>query len=372
MVVRMRKRPYCWGVVFSGIDDRGEVELFPKILARLQGSPVGALVIGKQSLDARVWLPGESVGTPVDRVMVVGRRLERWTPTSSRGDTPSSDSHEGRYSRQVLALGEHSREQLRTLRVAVIGAGGIGSMVHQQLLHLGVGRIDVFDPDLLEESNLSRVVGSDPSQVGTPKVEVAMALRNRTAPDLTGDGVRGDVTCSEVAQRLTEANVVFCCSDNLSSRLVANRIAHQYYVPLIDLGLDVQLEEGDSDQVRAVGGRVMLVHPDGPCLGCLGVLQADALARETGQIVHPGYITGRNEPAPSVISFNGVVASLAVSEFLNLVTGYASRYEPVYHRYDGMRGVVRAYALKPEEPCQVCTEVLGRGDGLDLPTRQRA
>jgi hypothetical protein len=116
----------------------------------------------------------------------------------------------------------------------------------------------------------------------------------------------------------------------------------------------------------------MLITPDGPCLACLGVLDAEALEREAGAVAPAGYLRGHAEPAPSVISFNGVVASLGVCELLRLVTGYAERSETVYHRYDGVRGLVRACTLRAEQACEVCSEVRGRGDTLPLPVRQAA
>lgn len=359
------------GVRFSAIDDGGEQALFPRIRERIAGRPVGAMVFGQTSLDARLWLPGETAGRAVDRVTVVCTDSLRWlTPTGAAHDTGESVAASGsddRRARQSLALGATSRKALAGLHVAVVGAGGLGSLVYQQLVHLGVGYVDVIDPDVLEDSNLSRVVWSTPADIGRPKVTMLTEAGRRVAPEMAGTGVQGDVKIADVAARLLGADLVVGCTDNLTSRLVLNRLAHQYYLPLLDLGVDVQLREDDPSRVRAIGGRVMLVSPDGPCLGCLGVLDPEVLAREAGVAAPNGYLRGHDEPAPSVISFNGVVASLAVSEILRLVTGYADRPEPVYHRYDGVRGLVRAYALRAEQACETCREVRGAGDALPLP-----
>lgn len=364
------------GVRFSAIDDGGEQALFPRIQGRAPGLPVGAIVFGRESLDGRLWLPGEAAGRPVDRVVVVGTNRLAWLPPTGAarrsGTLATSSGADDRQARQVLALGAASREILRELHVAVVGAGGLGSLVYQQLVHLGVGRVDVVDPDVLEESNLSRVAWSTPGDVGRPKVDVLAEAGRRVAPDLVGEPIRRDVTRADVTARLLGADVVVGCTDNLTSRLVLNRLVHQYYLPLLDLGIDVQLRSDDLARVRAIGGRVMLVSPDGPCLGCLGVFDPEVLGRETGGVAPGGYLGGHDEPAPSVISFNGVVASLGVSELLRLVSGFAERPEPVYQRYDGVRGLVRTYALRAEQPCGVCAEVRGQGDALPLPTRQAA
>ncbi len=361
------------GVHFSAIDDAGERILFPRIQERAPGLPVGAIVFGQESLDARLWLSDETEGQPVDRIVVVGTDCLRWLrPTGAARRFHTLVTESGTADRQALALGEASREVLSELHVAVVGAGGLGSLVYQQLVHLGVGCADVFDPDVLEQSNLSRVVWSTFEDIGLPKVETLSRAGRRVMPDLVGQSVQGDVTYADVASRLLEADLVMGCTDNLTSRLVLNRLAHQYYLPLLDLGVDVQLRQDDPTRVRAIGGRVMLVSPDGPCLGCLGVLDPVALGREAEGIVPGGYLGRHDEPAPSVISFNGVVASLGVCELLRLVTGYVERPEPIYQRYDGVRGLVRAYALRAEQACDVCAEVRGSGDSLPLPTRQTA
>src|SRR5512136_1109406 len=65
------------------------------------------------------------------------------------------------------------KEQLRLFRahVAVIGCGGLGGYVIEELARLGVGRITAIDPDVFEEHNLNRQLFSSPENLGKPKVE---------------------------------------------------------------------------------------------------------------------------------------------------------------------------------------------------------
>ena len=109
-----------------------------------------------------------------------GRERERTLSQDGTDDGTSSihsplagGASHGRDDRQVRAFGEPGQRLLRRLHFAVIGAGGTGSLVCQQLAHLGASCITVVDPDLVEETNLNRLVGSIPSDVGRPKVEVA-------------------------------------------------------------------------------------------------------------------------------------------------------------------------------------------------------
>jgi len=273
-----------------------------------------------------------------------------------------------RYSRQVLAFGEHGQRLLGDMSVAVVGVGGIGSQVYEQLVRLGVRAVMPVDDDVIEESNLTRVVGSSPSDIGRPKVQVMHELGLRINSHLKSGPLRGSVLHASVAMKLRGVDVIFCCTDNLRSRVVVNRMAHQYFIPVIDTGVDIQPDPIEARRIRRIGGRVMLVYPDGPCLGCLGILAPQLIQAEIeGEL--PSYVQGQNIAAPSVISFNGTVASLAITEFLNLVTGFAQRDTRTYLVYDGMNGLVKTCALLSVGDCQLCSEVKALGDRVPLPCK---
>src|SRR6185436_5199894 len=70
-------------------------------------------------------------------------------------------------------LGRHARERLTTARVGVVGYGGGGSHVVQQLAHVLVPNLTVFEPQNLEDTNLNRVVGACEEDIGKPKLAIA-------------------------------------------------------------------------------------------------------------------------------------------------------------------------------------------------------
>lgn len=82
-----------------------------------------------------------------------------------------------RFDRQGF-LGARSEELLRTATVAIVGLGGGGSHIAQQLGHVGVGNLILFDPDQVEHSNLNRLVGATTRDADdrTYKVDVAARL----------------------------------------------------------------------------------------------------------------------------------------------------------------------------------------------------
>lgn len=84
-----------------------------------------------------------------------------------------------RYSRNLGLLGANGQMNVRNTRVGIVGVGGLGSHVIQQLAYLGTRQFVVVDQDLVELSNLNRLVGARPSDVGSLKVDVAVRVISR-------------------------------------------------------------------------------------------------------------------------------------------------------------------------------------------------
>src|SRR5206468_1741580 len=105
-------------------------------------------------------------------VIGVGSRL-LW------GREVTTEASEVSFDRQVRAFGAAGQDRLREMRVGIVGLGGTGSIVLEQLAHLGVRRFLLMDPDFVERTNLNRLVGSTESDVGKSKVEVATAYAKR-------------------------------------------------------------------------------------------------------------------------------------------------------------------------------------------------
>lgn len=352
-------------VTFSPIDDHGEELLLTRIQQRVPSRPHATMVFGPSGIDARLWKRGKGF-QPVDLIRVIGPTIKEIYPTgSSQIDKITlSDMHH----RQILAFGEVGQKRIQKTKVAIVGLGGTGSQVFQQLAHLGVKRFVIIDHDYVEESNRSRIVGSRPddSAKGKPKVEVMERLGREIDPRIEIFSVRNSVNNLSAALQLRDADVIFCCTDNLRSRLVLNRTAFQYLIPLVDIGIDIHASE--HGKIQSASGRVMVILPDEPCLVCLGIITPEALQVETDH--ETGYISGEDIPDPSVISLNGAVASLAVTEFIDLLTGFERRKDPeTYQMYDILKGVVWREKMTHTHPCNICKEVRALGDNLELPCK---
>ena len=89
-----------------------------------------------------------------------------------------------RYARQEALWGEEGQRKLSEAHVAVIGAGGLGSPALLYLAGAGVGRISLFDDDVVSPSNLHRQVIHTTSAIGTPKTDSAAAAVRALNPCL--------------------------------------------------------------------------------------------------------------------------------------------------------------------------------------------
>lgn len=222
-------------------------------------------------------------------------------------------------------LGPRSDQILASTRVAIIGLGGGGSHIVQQLAHIGVGNFLLIDDDCVEKSNLNRLVGATrlDALLKRRKTAVAGRLIKRINP-------RANVRTfnkkwHHAANFLRDRDVIFGCVDTLTCRRELETAARRYLTPYIDIGMDVHAE---GDQYR-ITGQVILSMPGCPCLRCLGLLREDLLAEEANRY---GAAGARSQ----VVWPNGVLASCAVGVFVNLITPWHDKHkETQYLEYDG-------------------------------------
>lgn len=229
-----------------------------------------------------------------------------------------------RYSRQTF-LGPGSADLLRSAKVAIIGVGGGGSHIAQQVAHVGIGHIQLYDPDQVEESNLNRLVGATAKDVPLhePKVRVAERMVRAVNPELHTETFSSPWQLAAVAIR--EADVIVSCVDSYAARQDIEVTARRFLIPLIDIGMDVHLVE-DKPHIT---GQVILSMPGGPCMKCLGFLNDRKLREEATRY-------GAAGERPQVVWTNGVLASVAVGILVDLVTGWRGfRGTCEYLHYDG-------------------------------------
>lgn len=344
---------------FSPIDDQGEAIMKEFLESRSPGVRHGAVLITPNATLARELGTGN------------GWEVAGVGPTLAWGKDVEDSSGEDRFDRQIRAFGATGQRRLRKVKVGIVGLGGTGSVVLQQLAHLGVSEFMLMDPDTVEVTNLNRLVGAVPSDVGLHKVEVAKRSVSAINPSANFFTTTESVLIDDVARSLADVDFVFCCTDSHGSRAVLNQVAYQYLIPMIDMGVVIVVSEG---AILNIAAKVQFLGPGVSCLTCGNSLNPEMVRRDLMtefQRQQDPYIQGAEEPAPSVITLNSVAASYATTMFLSVVLGVGPKAR--YINYDGLTGVSRAARSIPNPACIVCSPrgTLGRGDEWPLAARRR-
>ena len=357
-------------VRFTKTDLDGLKEFVPYILDDLPSEPYAATVWGQESVDGLCWRSSTKNQIPLEEVRIVGENITRIITTSrlKKLRTRSKDGLDDRASRQVLMIGAQGQEHVRQTKVAVVGLGGLGSQVVQMLTYLGVRNFVLVDFDKVEAINLNRLVGAEPKDLGKSKVDIAerMIKRILCTSNRPVQKFETDLRDERVLNALKKTDVIFGCVDRDGPRLILNELSLAYMIPYIDCAFGINAE---NDLIREAGGRVILVKPEGPCLICCKEIDiraaSDDLApqEEFEERARQGYVTGMDVSSPSVISLDGTVASLAVTEFLALVTGF--RPTRTYTFYDMLEQRVVPRLVEPDPKCVACT-VRGIGDKASI------
>ena len=272
---------------------------------------------------------------------------------------------EGRYHRQELFFGKEGQERLAKCAVAIVGLGGLGSHVVQQLAYLGVGSFFLVDHDTVTHSNLNRVIGATEADVGCRKVEVASRVIGAVLPGTQVETACDTFIKEEVFRRLQAVNFVFGCVDNDASRLVLNEFCQAYSLSYIDIATGMNPED------NRFGGRILF--SDGrACLVCKDLLDdaqirdavASARERQEEERIYGVRRRALGEVGPAVVSLNGIMAAVAVTEFMVEVTGV--RRAQVHLEYKGEMGILVRDETPPDFDCYYCKRQRGKESAADV------
>jgi molybdopterin-synthase adenylyltransferase len=266
-----------------------------------------------------------------------------------------------RYDRQVRLFGAEGQARIRGAHVVLFGTGGNGMHVVQQLGYAGVRKWTFVEFDTVDDTSLNRLVGAVPDDIDGEKIDVATRLVKALHPDAEPVEVRGHVGDPDIQDdinaALATATLVIGCFDLETPRLEAVKLCSQAGVPYLDLATEIM--PGD-DEDPIYGGRVVFSHDGTGCLVCLGIIDMAELAREQmteAQRAEREKMYGLDNDqlggsGPSVVTINGVVASLACTEALMFLTGLREAARQL--TYLGQASVVRRNTTLGPADCLYC------------------
>ena len=204
-----------------------------------------------------------------------------------------------RYNRHIIMpeIGIKGQEKLKSAKVLVIGAGGLGCPILQYLTAAGIGTIGICDFDLVDESNLQRQILFDTQDIGKPKAKVAakkLSLQNPFVKIITHN-IKLDKT--NVLDIFKNYDIVVDGSDNFPTRFLVNDACVILGKPLV-FGAIYKFE----------GQLAVFNYKNGPTYRCL--VPEEPSASENISCSHIGVI--------GVLP--GIIGSYQANEVIKIIT----------------------------------------------------
>lgn len=376
-------------VQFSATDFETHERGFPALIDIAGGElPVGALVFAENAVAGDIWLP-DLRRLQLSSLTVIGpqRKVLRPAPI------PAANALY-RFDRQVRLFGAEGQSLLAKSRVAIIGLGGVGSVLAEILGRLGVGHFVLVDPDRLHPTNLPRVIDASGwdamtllqgencprwmqrlgAKLAARKIDVARRVIRKANRGVRVQSFFKRMEEPDVVEALKGCDYIFLAADSHRARRLFNAIVYQYLIPGVQLGVRVQ-SDAETGEVVNVHTTVRLVTPESGCLICNQAISPQRLQEEstpTADLQRQRYTDEAAVVAPSVISLNAVTAAEAANGFLFFVTGLAAP--------DAFQGFVQTYprarrtrfvAPRRDADCPDCSDAhesrSARGATIGLP-----
>ncbi len=362
-------------VAFSQDDLNSHERGYPALLDISAGNAVGALVFAKGAVAGDIWLPGGG-RVPLERAEIIGRQRQILRPSPVSKAARSLPV----YDRQARIFGDAGQFVLGNVRVAIIGLGGVGSLVAEYIARLGVGSFLLIDPDRLDISNLPRVVGSRRADLWWPlsspaapawlrrgatrfakrKVDIARRVIREANPTARVDVIDKNVLDPQAAAALLECDYIFLAADEMRARLLVNAIVHQYLIPGVQIGSKVSVAgNGDLTDVFSV---VRPMRPSLNCLWCNQLINPGKLADEAkthGERQGQRYVDDAEVVAPSVITLNAVGAAHACNDFLFFMTAVSGGASLDFAKYEARSRALSFSTPRADLNCTECGSSTG-------------
>jgi len=247
--------------------------------------------------------------------------------------------NDDRYSRQIrfAPIGAEGQARISASRVALIGAGALGSVSAELLVRAGVGFLRIIDRDFVESSNLQRqsLYDEEDVRLNLPKAAAAAAKLRRINSRVRVEPVVDDVNPANVEDYVQDVDLVLDALDNFETRFVLNDACAKHSRTWI--------------YAAAVGsyGLMMPIMPGkSPCLRCmLGSLPAPGTSPtcDTAGVIGP---------------ITHIVASMQVAQAMKLLCGLLDPSQFRLVTYDVWTHAFHRMELdaEPMKSCPVCSE----------------
>jgi len=247
--------------------------------------------------------------------------------------------------RTVASWGKEMQDKLSRLKIGVVGAGSVGSIIGESLSKIGIADVKIIDFDTLEEKNLDRTLYAEKKHIGKAKANVlAKGLKkSAVANGFKIEPIDYSIIEDYAFRKALDCDILFSCVDRPWPRYILDKIAYAHLIPVVDGGIYVETNK-ENPKLMAADWKTNIAAPNRPCLECIGQYSPDEVALEqAGLLDDPNYISGldsnrfiyRNE---NVFAFSLGLGFLEMQQFLSMIIapfGLANISGKVYHFITG-------------------------------------
>ena len=236
-----------------------------------------------------------------------------------------------RYARQIVLpqFGGIGQRKLKAARVAVVGAGGIGSAVIPALAGAGIGRLTIIDDDVVDLSNLHRQPMFREADAGQSKADLAAAFVKRLNRHVEVATIRARIGDANAASLIAGHDLIVDGSDNFATRLAVSDAAVASNIPLLSAAA-VQFQ-----------GQVALFRSN-PCYRCF---VGDAFDAEDCDTCAEQGVLG---------ALTATVGSFAALLAINSIAGVGGDQAGKLHLFDGVALSWRTIRIPADPNCRIC------------------
>ncbi len=241
-----------------------------------------------------------------------------------------------RYSRHILLaeIGGVGQAKLRSARVLVVGAGGLGCPLALYLAAAGIGTLGLVDDDAVELSNLQRQVAHRTDGIGQPKVESLAAALAALNPLVAVERHAVRLDAGNAAALVRGYDVVCDCTDNFAARYALADACVAAQRTLVSAA--VLRFEGQLSTFKAHAG------PEHPCYRCLyPEPPPEGTVPSCGEAGVFGAVTG-------------VMGTLQATEVIKELLSLGESLSGRLLTWDALQARFRVIRLRPDPSCAVC------------------
>ena len=317
-------------VSFSHVDDSDEITFKKFLDENFDNINYASIVFSQHEYSARKWNTLKSKKVIYETAFIKTQLIEE-NIKSSDEEPSNSDSNldTEMFNRGILALGiDNLRKITSNQKITIVGAGGTGSIIAESLIHMGFNYINLIDNDILEISNMNRIVGAYYQDAidGKYKVDVISSHLLKINPHATVNTYNNDIYDEAMEFVLAQSDWIIMATDNHSSRFHTQKIAFKYFVPFLSVGVNITVK---NNQIIDESGEVIVIRMgDRVCLKCLERINDIKVAFEresegamiSKQLLKKGYVQGQDVKEPAVKTLNSILGQMTVDILVNQYT----------------------------------------------------